>query len=299
MSTIATATPLVLRDAFTRFPLTRALLLLVPFVLILVWTFHYRDGVTWRKGEEFNYHPLFMTLALLTWNEAAAAFRSPLYPYASRLITKDAHAITHLLGVAFAIVGLTAVFKYHNEKHFKNLRSLHSWMGLLTIILVGLQWLIGSLAFYVPRESAVMTSIAPHLVRIRHAHRYAGVAIVAMSGFTAVAGTLENLTFLNVCEGEEIKGECVLGNLFGLGVAALAISTLSLFVSHAPPASPYTRVAAPATGSRVGVSLSSSSFSSEDERIGVGLLEGEEEDETREGLVYDDDDDVDDSEETG
>lgn len=187
----------------------------------------------------------------------------------------------------------------NNEKHFKNLRSLHSWMGLLTIILVGLQWLIGSLAFYVPRESAVMTSIAPHLVRIRHAHRYAGVAIVAMSGFTAVAGTLENLTFLNVCEGEEIKGECVLGNLFGLGVAALAISTLSLFVSHAPPASPYTRVAAPATGSRVGVSLSSSSFSSEDERIGVGLLEGEEEDETREGLVYDDDDDVDDSEETG
>ena len=37
------------------------------------------------------------------------------------------------------IVGLIAVFQYHNHRNKANLWSMHSWFGLLTIVLFLLQ----------------------------------------------------------------------------------------------------------------------------------------------------------------
>lgn len=45
------------------------------------------------------------------------------------------HLSLHALGFVSAVVGVIAVFRFHNEHSITNLYSLHSWLGLLSLIL--------------------------------------------------------------------------------------------------------------------------------------------------------------------
>lgn len=57
----------------------------------------------------------------------------------TKLIVKVAHGFIHA-GVAVCIVvGLVAVFKFHNAYDLPNLYSLHSWIGLATVVMFGMQ----------------------------------------------------------------------------------------------------------------------------------------------------------------
>lgn len=57
----------------------------------------------------------------------------------SKFKIKMAHFLLHLLAFVCAVVGLVAVFQYHNAQGFGNARSLHSWMGLGTVVFYGSQ----------------------------------------------------------------------------------------------------------------------------------------------------------------
>lgn len=58
---------------------------------------------------------------------------------ATRRAQKTVHLLLHLLALLCGIVGIYVVFKFHNEAGLPNMYSLHSWLGMGTICLYGLQ----------------------------------------------------------------------------------------------------------------------------------------------------------------
>ena len=54
-------------------------------------------------------------------------------------VQKIVHATVHGTALLLGVVGVYAAFKYHNESGIANLYSLHSWFGMITIVLFGIQ----------------------------------------------------------------------------------------------------------------------------------------------------------------
>ena len=54
-------------------------------------------------------------------------------------MVKTIHLCLQGAAFIFAVVSLLAVFDFHNHKNMKNITSLHSWIGMVIVILFGLQ----------------------------------------------------------------------------------------------------------------------------------------------------------------
>jgi cytochrome b-561 len=52
---------------------------------------------------------------------------------------KIAHGLIQIIGFVALVVGLQAVFDFHNAKGIANLYSLHSWLGISTVFLFACQ----------------------------------------------------------------------------------------------------------------------------------------------------------------
>ena len=59
--------------------------------------------------------------------------------WAEGWMQKLVHTVFNLIGLALAILGVYAVFKFHSDLNIPNVYSLHSWIGIGTISLFGFQ----------------------------------------------------------------------------------------------------------------------------------------------------------------
>ncbi|XP_052204625.1 probable ascorbate-specific transmembrane electron transporter 1 [Diospyros lotus] len=191
------------------------LLVIAVSTLVLVWLLYFRGGLAFKsqnKQKIFNVHPLLMVVGfLLPAGEAIMAYKS--IP-AKKEVQKLVHLVLHFIALACGIVGIYAVFKFHNEARVINMYTLHSWIGMSTICLFGIQWLLGFFSFWWPRaEQGTRAKYMPW-------HVFLGAVIFFMATVTAETGLVEKFLFLGLGKSQE----ALIVNFTGLLILLFAVS---------------------------------------------------------------------------
>ncbi|CAH1790432.1 unnamed protein product [Owenia fusiformis] len=216
---------------FTGWVLIAQVLGLTSVILVAVWMGSYRGGFAWQEdpGREFNYHPLFMIIGLVfLYGDAIMVYR--VFRTERKTFVKILHACIHVLVMAFAGVGLKAVFDSHNlhkkgtvPAPIPNLYSLHSWLGLTTVILFCLQWVFGFVSFLWPKVALSMRTIYKPI------HVYFGLAIFVMAIATSLMGITEKAFFsvgspsYKGVPYSALPAEGVIINILGMVLVALGL----------------------------------------------------------------------------
>lgn len=104
---------------------------------------------------------------------------------------KLGHAGLHILAFIYAVIGLKAVFDSHNLKKdpTPNLYTLHSWLGLTTVILFACQLVFGFVTFLYPTLSKTLRAI------VLPVHVSSGTAIFVLAVVSAVTGIQEKAIY--------------------------------------------------------------------------------------------------------
>ncbi|XP_072973660.1 probable transmembrane ascorbate ferrireductase 3 [Typha angustifolia] len=159
---------------------------LTAAILMLVWVLHFGGGVNLHSDNPdlvFNVHPLVMCLGFIIFiGEGVMVYKTVRL---EKKVQKFIHMMLHLVALTLGILGVYAAFKYHKESEAPDMVSLHSWLGMCTICLFGLQWLFAFFFFWFPRAPLRTRDMMSPL------HASAGLAIFLMTICTAETGLME------------------------------------------------------------------------------------------------------------
>jgi len=136
----------------------------------------------------FAWHPVLMVLGMVVcFTQAMLAYRA--YPFGKKT-NKTIHMILQTLAVLFISLGLWVVFKYHNDNLIANLYSLHSWLGIATVVLFFQNFVMGFGGFWLPYATpAQRGAYLP-------AHVYIGVLTFFCAIMTVETGITEKNAWL-------------------------------------------------------------------------------------------------------
>ncbi|KAG7492308.1 hypothetical protein MATL_G00013620 [Megalops atlanticus] len=179
-------------------------------VITGVWMGHYRGGYAWDgSSHEFNVHPLCMVLGLVfLYGDAILVYR--VFRNESKRSIKILHAMLHLFALIVSIVGFVAVFDFHASSKIPDMYSLHSWCGMVTLVLFCVQWLMGLGFFLFPGASPWLRSWYLSL------HVFFGLALFVLAVGTSLLGITEKLLFSIKSTYSTFAPEGVLANTLGL-----------------------------------------------------------------------------------
>lgn len=203
-------------------------------VLVLVWNIHFRGGLAFESTNKnliFNTHPVLMLIGfIILGGEAIMCYK--VLPW-SKEVNKLIHLVLHAIALVLGAVGIYAAFKFHNESGIANLYSLHSWVGLGTICLFGLQWIFGFVTFFYPGTAFTFRRDALPW------HVLFGLFVYILALLSAELGFLEKLTFLENSGLGKYGSEAFLVNFtalvvifFGASVVVSAIAPAHIENTH-------------------------------------------------------------------
>ncbi|KAI9074967.1 hypothetical protein K1719_043076 [Acacia pycnantha] len=216
----------VYRRRASRITIFAQLFGILALILLLIWLLHYREGIeydSYNGYRVFNVHPLLMFMGYIFMSgQAIMAYHT--IP-TERSTQKFMHMLLHLIAFVLGIVGLCAVFKFHNMLHLENVFSLHSWIGIGTFSLYGVQWIVGFLTFMGRAPEGTKMRVAPW-------HVAGGRALLYMGICAALTGIMEKYTFLRLNTILRY-GEGSLMNFMGLSILLFGVFVdLSVSLAH-------------------------------------------------------------------
>lgn len=196
-------------------------------ILVSVWGSHFRGGFKWDgSGLEFNWHPVLMTCGLVVlYGWGSVVYRVPFTWGQDKLPWKLLHAGLMLLAFILSVVGLCAVFDFHNKNQIPNMYSLHSWIGLTAVVMFALQWVGGFAGFLLPWTPLSWRKLFKPL------HVWLGGSILTLSIAACISGINEKLFFVLPSAYSKLPPEAVLANCLGVFIVAFGLVVLRILTN--------------------------------------------------------------------
>lgn len=170
--------------------ITAQILGIATIILTGLYTGYYWGGFAWRSdpGLQFNWHPLLMAIGMVyLYGNGILTYR--IFKDGPKPMLKIVHAVIMISVFILTVIALIAVFDFHNLKSIPNMYSVHSWMGILTVILFSFQWLAGFLIFLKPGLKAHLRG------SYLDVHVFFGLMIFVSACATAFTGFTEKTIF--------------------------------------------------------------------------------------------------------
>ncbi|KAG8071607.1 hypothetical protein GUJ93_ZPchr0006g45079 [Zizania palustris] len=181
--------------------------------MVLLWCIHFRGGLAIEAANKnliFNVHPVLMLIGYIILGSEAI------------MVYKVLPAWNHD----------TTKLDPSNSPRNCTCACLHSWLGIGTICLYGIQWIFGFVAFFYPRASPSLRKGALPW------HILFGLFVYILALATAELGFLEKLTFLQSSGLDKYGAEAFLVNFTALVVVLFGASVVVAAVSPARPEEP-------------------------------------------------------------
>ncbi|KAM6965222.1 lysosomal membrane ascorbate-dependent ferrireductase CYB561A3 [Aplochiton taeniatus] len=200
-------------------------------VFVSCWNSQWRGGFAWDGSAlQFNWHPVLMVTSLVVlYGNGAVLYRVPLTWGQNKLPWKLLHAVVMLLALLLSVLGLCAVFDFHNASKppIPNLYSLHSWIGIATTALFTFQWVLGLAGFLVPCSPMSFRKV------LKPVHVWVGASILILSIASCISGINEKLFFVlkgNVTTQQYpmLPPEALIGNSLGVLIVAFGLVVLKI-----------------------------------------------------------------------
>jgi len=216
------------RCCFSLLTLAAEVLLFGSVALVVAWCLKYRGGFAWGESEQenakkFNLHPVLMVTGLVFFaGHAMLAYRQ--WRCCNHSTIKLVHTLYHIMAVPCIAVGLIAVFDFHNYNKptpIPNLYSLHSWMGLVTVGLYGLQFVVGFFSFLI--LLCCDTGTARFRASLVPVHSSFGIITFFLSIATCLTGLTEKVLFTIKETYSSLGEEPIVVNVFAMCLVATAI----------------------------------------------------------------------------
>ncbi|XP_028313305.1 lysosomal membrane ascorbate-dependent ferrireductase CYB561A3 isoform X2 [Gouania willdenowi] len=195
-------------------------------VCVCVWCKHWLGGFAWDgSSHQFNWHPVLMVTGLVVlYGIGAVLYRVPLTWGQNKLPWKILHATLMLLALILSIVGLCAVFDFHNHNSIPNLYSLHSWIGIIAVALFATQWVVGAASFLLPFSPPSLRS------RIKPIHVWMGGSIFTLSIAACISGINEKLFFNG--DYSKLPAQAQMANSLGVLIVAFGLMVFVILWNH-------------------------------------------------------------------
>ncbi|XP_054468999.1 lysosomal membrane ascorbate-dependent ferrireductase CYB561A3-like [Anoplopoma fimbria] len=196
---------------------------LLCLLFVSFWSSHWHGGFSWDGSAlQFNWHPVLMVAGLVVlYGNAVLVFRMPFTWKQKKNTWKLVHAGLMLLALLLSVLGLCAVFDYHRSLQIPDMYSLHSWVGICTVIMFAFQWVLGLAGFLLP------CSPLPFRSNLKPVHIWMGKAILILSLTSCISGITENLFFsLDGVSGEpysSLPAEAKFANSLGILIVAFVL----------------------------------------------------------------------------
>ncbi|XP_066996757.1 transmembrane ascorbate-dependent reductase CYB561 [Anabrus simplex] len=200
----------------------------LTIILMTVWLGYYHGGFSWRSNPalEFNWHPVLMTIGMIfLYADSIMVYRA--FPNNSKRNLKLTHAIIHVIAFILSVIGLQAVFDSHNlaTPPTPNLYTLHSWIGLVAVILFCCQWMSGLVTFLFPGLKPGLRAVYLPV------HVFFGLMGFVCSLVAALLGLLEKAHWA-VKDYKDLPPEGLLVNF--IGVILMVFGSLVVYLVTEP-----------------------------------------------------------------